>query len=157
MAGGNTPETWAKRHISLSRTHAELLDGLSYRCERLQNQIECFLQCESFVNANPLNLTTIPERLYDDEKFIYIKQYQKEKALAGIKLVEGMHSPDIFVYFNDGETMTDDEIDAIDANEWIDLDDLNQWAYLPVLGVLTEKIKTYIKENKAKGYEKILG
>lgn len=156
MAGGNTPEIWTKRHITLSRIHSDLLHEISGKTELLYEAISLTLDAENYSDDNPLNLTTIPEKKPTDERFIYISKYKKEKALAGARLLQGNHNPYILVYFNDGEAMADDELAAVDKYDWIDVDDLNQWAYLPVLNVIAEKIKTYIKENKAKGYEKIL-
>ena len=156
MAGGNTPEIWAKRHITLSQIQSGLLREISNKTELLYHTIGLILDVENYSDDNPLNLTTIPEKSSTDERFIYISKYKKEKALAGVRVLKGNHIPYILVYFNDGEPMTDDELAAIDKYDWIDVDDLNQWAYLPVLVMLAEKLKTYIKKNKAKGYEKIL-
>ena len=156
MVGGNTPEIWAKRHITLSQIQSGLLREISNKTELLYHTIGLILDIENYSDDKPFNLTTIPEKNPTDERFIYISKYKKEKALAGVRLLKGNHIPYILVYFNNGEVMTDDELAAIDKYDWLDLDDLNQWAYLPVLNVIAEKIKTYIKENKTKGYEKIL-
>lgn len=56
MAGGNTPEIWAKRHITLSRIHSDLLHEISNKTELLYNAIRFILDAENYSDDKPFNL-----------------------------------------------------------------------------------------------------